>query len=183
MEGAVLPASEVRGSTMNAQAPRIEIVVEDGTSADDRAAITQALDNLGIAAALATADPEDLQHSIASGRSRFDPGVEGAYTGANHWSMSIHGRINEIATGYGPASLRDAVDDLRRLRARQTGSSPADGTIMLVDEDTGIRVDLKFQLPLAAYEDLQALRFSTFEADPISFHQKSGRNGRWRPPH
>jgi hypothetical protein len=168
---------------MNAQVPRIEIVVEDGTSAEHQSAIQQVLDNHGIAATLGTADPKDLEHGIASGRSRYDPGVEGAYTGANHWSMSIHGRINEIAAGYSPARLRDAVEELRRLRASHTGSSPADGVVMLVDEDTGIRVDLKFQLPLSAYEDLQALRFSTFEADPISFHHKSGRNGRWRAPH
>lgn len=167
---------------MNSQAPQVEVVVENGTSEEDQAAIRQVLDNHGIRAGISTTEPDNLEHGVSAGVTRFNPGIEGSYGSGHLWSMRIHGRINEIAGSCGATNLRDAADEVRRLRAKQTGTSPAEGIIMLVDEETGIRVDLKFQLPLTAYEDLKAIRFSTFESDPISFHHKSGRNGRWRSP-
>lgn len=169
---------------MSTRTPRVdvEVVIEAGTPEAEQAAIRQVLDNHGITASISTTEPENLKHGISAGLTRFDPGIEGSYASGHCWSMRVHGRINDLVGSYGASTLRAAIDEVRRLRAKQTDTSPGDGIIMLVDEDTGIRVDLKFQLPVSAYEDLKTLRFSTFESDPISFHHKSGRNGRWRTP-
>jgi len=169
---------------MNERTPHLDVIVEDGISANDQEAIRAHLERYGLEASLSTTDLEDFRQGISSVRTRFDPGVSGAYgKNGQRWGVLLHARVNELVRDTGAEELRDAVDGLRQLRAKQTGSSPAKGLVMLIDEETGIRLDLEFQLPVSAYEALEGMRLPTFEADPLSFHRKSGPHGRWRAPH
>lgn len=168
---------------MNERTPHVDVIVEDGVSAEDQDAIRAHLEEQGLSVTLSTTDIEDFRQGIASGQTAFDPGVSGAYNPDGYrWGVMLHARVNELAREAGAEKLRAAIDGLRQLRAKQTATSPGKGIVMLVDEDTGIRLDMEFQLPLSAYEALGTMRFATFDADPLSFHRKAGPSGRWRAP-
>jgi hypothetical protein len=168
---------------MHNRTPHLDVIVEDGTPQQDQEAIREYLERHGMSASLSTTDIEDFRQGISAVVSRFDPGVTGPYgANGNHWGVLLHAHVNDLVRDCGAENLRDAVDGLRHLRAKQTGSSPGKGMVMLIDEDTGIRLDMDFQLPLNAYQVLEGMRLATFEADPIRFHRKSGPNGRWRSP-
>ena len=158
------------------------VIVDEGAGAEELEELRRHLADFGIAATVEASYPEDATESLSVGSTHADPGVEGRYADSA-WTVLIHTRINDLAGAIEPARLREFVDGLRVLRANQTGTSPTAGMIYLIDEDTGIRFDAEFQLPTHAYEDLAGIRIESFRADPVKFHRKSGRHGRWRRPH
>jgi hypothetical protein len=165
--------------------PDLNVHAAFNTAMDDDEAdeIRELLSDWGVDVIFETAEVSSSQ-AISATTSGHEPGVEGAAGGRDaRWAIMLYTRVNELAKRTGPAPLRETVEQLRALRAKQEGTSPADGLLMLVDEDTGIRLDLEFQLPLRAYEDLQTLSFRTFHADPLRFHRKTGPHGAWRGPH
>lgn len=161
-----------------------QVVVDEDTTSDHIEALQQHLDAHGIGGSIEASYPSDARESLSVGLTHHEPGIEGRYgSGDEAWTVLIHTRINALARQCEPNEFRAFVDGLRALRAEQTGSSPADGLVFLVDETTGVRFDLEYQLPLQAYADLEGIRISTFNADPVQFHRKSGPHGRWRSPH
>ncbi|MEZ4524120.1 MAG: hypothetical protein R3A46_21180 [Thermomicrobiales bacterium] len=168
---------------MSAQRHQIHVVVDEETSEDELEAIRAFLNERDMSASVEASYPAGARESLSHGTSRHDPGVEGIYpTGKPDWTVLIHAPVNELASDLGSDALRSALDGLRSLRGDQTGTSPARGLLFLVDEETGVRFDVEFQLPLHAFSELANLRITSFRADPVSFHRKSGPSGRWSAP-
>lgn len=173
------------GTPMTARNVRFDVVTDVSADEDDIEAIRALLEQHGLAPSVEARLEEDERESVAADVTRHDPPARSK--NYNHtispWAVLLHSDINQLASDLGPSQLRDVVEELRRLRGEQEGTSAADGLMMLVDIETGIRLVLEFQLPMDAYEDLPALRFPVFQADPLRFHRQSGQDGRWRQPH
>jgi hypothetical protein len=163
----------------------LHAVLDTTLNDDERELVQKLFSDRGIEVTLETSDLETAAaQGISATTTGHEPGVQGA-AGARDaaWTVMLYTRINEFARQIEPSALRDTIEELRTLRARQKKTSPAGGVLMLVDEDSGTRLDLEFQLPLRAYEDLATLNFRTVHADPLRFHRKTGPRGAWRGPH
>ena len=169
--------------TLSGRNATAQVVVNENTPEEDVEALQRHLETHGIAGSIEASYPVDAEESFSVGLTHHDPGVSGRY-GSNQvaWTAFVHARVNELARACPPDALRNFADGLRALRAKQTDTSPAGGLLFLVDEDTGVRFDLDYQLPLQAYADLEGLRVSTLRSDPVFFDRRSGPNGRWRAP-
>lgn len=163
----------------------VDVVVDETADADEIEAIRELFNRYGIEASVEAGLAEDDRIAVAADVTRHDPPARAR--NANHsvlpWAVMLHTDVNRFASDLGASQLREMIEELRALRAEQEDTSPAAGLVMLVDEETGIRLDMEFQLPTDAYEDLHALRFPVFQADPLRFHRQSGQDGRWRQPH
>ena len=157
------------------------VIVDEGAGDEELEGLRRHLSEHGVAGSVEASYPEEASESLSVGSTHADPGVEGRYADPA-WTILIHTRINDLVGAIEATRLREFVDGMRVLRASQTGTPPAAGMIYLVDEDTGIRFDAEFQLPIQAYADLSGIRVASFRADPVKFHRMSGRHGRWRRP-
>lgn len=170
---------------MTARDVRFDVVTDVSADDDDIEAIRDLLATHGLEPSVEARLEEDERESVAADVTRHDPPARSK--NYNHdvlpWTILLHTDVNRLSSELGPSQLRNAVEELRRLRGEQEGTSAADGLMMLVDIETGVRLVLDFQLPMDAYEDLPALRFPVFQADPLRFHRQSGQDGRWRQPH
>lgn len=168
---------------MSEQSARVHVVVDENVSDDQLEALQRHLDDHGIIATVDASYPAGAGESVSIGLTRHERGAADAYRrGDPSWTVLVHAPVNELIQRLGPDALRESLDGLRALRGDQTGTSPANGLLFLVDDETGVRFDVEFQLPLDAYTDLANIRVNSFAADPVSFHRQSGRRGRWRAP-
>lgn len=159
------------------------VVIDEGATEDEIAGLQQYLEDRNVAATVEADYPSDARETVSVGLTRHERGTADTYKRSDpDWTILVHSRINRLVRQLGPETIRETLDGLRNLRARQTGTSPANGALFLVDEETGVRFDVEFQLPLNAYTDLENLRINSFAADPVSFHRQSGPQGRWRAP-
>lgn len=168
---------------MRDTAPVVSVIVDESATARDVEDVQQLLVQHGLESTVEASYPEAEREEVSwSTRRREGQSSYHYHIEEPAWTVLINADVNALAETLGAENLRDMVEEIRSTRARQTDSSPGSGLVFLVDEETGVRMDLEFQLPLKAYSDLNTLRLSTFVADPLRFHRKSGPEGAWRAP-
>jgi hypothetical protein len=126
-------------------------------------------------------DKEDPSWA-GSRRKAFRTDTAGSFNYDPDWIVLIVARVNELARHLGADEMKSLVGKIWTTRIRQTGSAGNAGLVMLVDDETGIRVTLEREMSPDAYDALTDLDLRAFQSDPLQFFRGRGRHGRWRSP-
>lgn len=170
---------------MSIQSVPVDVVVDDSATEEESGQLQQIFQDAGMAVSIeATYRPTEAESAVWTGsrRKAFRTDTAGSFSFQRAWTVLIFTPVNQLAGQLGPEPLKALVGKLWAARGAQTGARGNDGLVMLVDEETGIRIALERDLPNDAYDFLTDLDMRAFRSDPLQFFRDRGRHGRWRSP-
>jgi hypothetical protein len=170
---------------MSAQNIQVSVVIDDFATEEQSGRLQEIFGQAGIQPAIdASYRATDSENAVWSGsrRKAFRTDTAGSFSFRRAWTVLIFTDVNALASQLGATALKELTGKLWTARTTQTGARGNDGLVMLVDEETGIRVALERDLPDDAYDLLTDVDMRAFRSDPLQFFRDRGRHGRWRSP-
>lgn len=170
---------------MAVQELQIQVILDenvDDAAAEDLRAIFQ---DAGLSPAIEATYKASYREDASwtgSRRKAHRTDTAGAFNYDPVWIVLIVAPVNDLTGRLGAGPMRDLVGKIWTERARQTGARGNQGLVMLVDDETGIRLALERDLSPNAYDVLTDLDLRAFRSDPLQFFRDRGRHGRWRSP-
>ena len=170
---------------MSARGSKVSVQIDESVTEAESAEIAQVFQEYGIQPDIETSyDSSEAQNaaSTQSKRTAFRSDTTGAFRYKRAWTVLVFAPVNGLVTQLGAPTLKELVGKLWTTRTTQTGAKGNDGLVMLVDDETGIRVALERDLPDDAFDVLTDLDMRAFRSDPLQYFRDRGRHGRWRSP-
>lgn len=179
------PATMERGMTVSVGDIQVSVAVDESVTDEEAGDLEQIFQEYGIQPKIETTNDSSESQNAASGQSKrnaFRTDTTGGFSFQGAWTVLIFTPVNDLANKLGPLALKELIGKLWSTRGTQTGARGNAGLVMLVDEETGIRIALERDLPDDAYDVLRDIDMRAFRADPLKFFRDRGRHGRWRSP-
>lgn len=170
---------------MSVRESKIRVQIDESVTEAESTTLAQVFEEYGIRPDIETSyDSSEAQNaaSAQSKRSSFRSDATGAFRYKRAWTILLVAPVNGLAQELGASTFKELVGRLWTTRTTQTGAKGNDGLVMLVDEETGVRVALERDLPDDAYDVLTDLDMRAFRSDPLQYFRDRGRHGRWRSP-
>lgn len=170
---------------MSVRESKVSVQIDESVTDAESAELAQIFEEYGIEPDIETSYDSSEAQNAASGQSKrnaFRSDATGAFRYKRAWTVLVFTQVNGLATQLGPSRLKEMVGKLWTTRTTQTGAKGNDGLVMLVDEETGIRVAVERDLPDDAFDVLIDLDMRAFRSDPLQYFRDRGRHGRWRSP-
>jgi hypothetical protein len=170
---------------MSVRNTKVSVVIDDSATDEQSGQLQEIFNRAGIQPDIdASYRATDSENAVWSGsrRKAFRTDTAGSFSFQRAWTILIFTDVNALANQLGATALKDLAGELWTARTSQTGARGNDGLVMLVDEETGIRVALERDLPDDAYDLLTDVDMRAFRSDPLQFFRDRGRHGRWRSP-
>ena len=170
---------------MSVRRIQVSVAIDDSATEEQTGQLQDIFQEAGIEPVIdASYRATDSENAVWSGsrRKAFRTDTAGSFSFRRAWTILIFTDVNALAGNLGATGLKDLTGKLWTARTAQTGARGNDGLVMLVDEETGIRVALERDLPDDAYDLLTDVDMRAFRSDPLQFFRDRGRHGRWRSP-